>query len=194
MAVVAPNRVLPERLEDGDLLLRRWLVDDAEILGRAVDESAKHLRPWMAWASNGPESLATRRTRLRTWEREWLEGGDVVLGVFLDGEVAGGCGLHRRHGPSVLDIGYWLHPAFTGRGLATRLARLLTAAAFKIPGIAHVEIHHDKANAASSRVPRRLAFRFVAEAPDEATAPAEAGVDCTWRIDRATWLARSASG
>ena len=41
-----------------------------------------------------------RRSRLiDTWEQNWRSGGDALYGVFLQGELVGGCGLHRRLGP-----------------------------------------------------------------------------------------------
>jgi ribosomal-protein-serine acetyltransferase len=184
---------LPERIEGDDgLLLRRWSEADAEALGEAVAEAAEHLRPWMSWMTDEPQTADGYRALPSDWERDWLAGGDVMLGVFVRGRVAGSCGLHRRRGPGVLEIGYWIHPAFIRRGLATVVARLLTEAAFSVPGIEAVEIHHDKANAASSGVPRKLGFQFVGESHDGASAPAETGIDCAWRIERDTW--RRAAG
>ena len=87
----------------------------------------------------------------------------------------------------MLEIGYWIHPSFTRRGLATAVARLLTDTAFTVPGISAVEIHHDKANTASAAIPRRLGFRFLGEAPDASSAPAELGVDWAWRVERDRW-------
>jgi ribosomal-protein-serine acetyltransferase len=179
--------VLPERIEGDGVLLRRWLVADAEALGRAVAESANHLGPWMAFMAQEPQTLEQRRAMLRERECEWSRGGDVMLGIFTDDEVAGSCGLHRRRGPAALEMGYWIHPSFTGRGLATTVARLLTDAAFSVPGVTHVEIHIDKANSASAGVPRRLGFQLVRETSDEVSAPAEIGIDCAWRMDRARW-------
>lgn len=184
-------RILPERIEGEGVLLRRWRVPDAELLGRAVTEATEHLRPWMAWIALEPLTIEQRREWLAQREQEWSEGGDVVHGVFVDDQVAGGCGLHWRHGPDTLDIGYWIHPSFTRRGLATVVARMLTDAAFLVPGIECMEIHHDKANTASSGVPRRLGFRFIGESPDQASAPHEAGIDCTWRMKRERWQADS---
>ncbi len=178
---------LPDRIEGDGVLLRRWLVTDAEVLARALEESEDHLRPWMAFMAQEPRTLEQRRVMLRERESEWLQGGDVLLAIFVGDQVAGSCGLHRRRGPEALEIGYWLHPRFTGRGLATAVARLLTDAAFSVRGIAHVEIHIDKANSASSGVPRRLGFGLLGETPDEATAPAEVGIDCAWRMERARW-------
>jgi ribosomal-protein-serine acetyltransferase len=184
--------VLPERIEGGDeLLLRRWVAADAEALGGAVAESADHLRPWMAWIADEPVSLELRRARIAEWERDWSHGGDVILGTFVDGRVAGGGGLHQRVGPGGLEIGYWIHRAYLRRGLATRAAQLLTDAAFTVPGITFVEIHHDKANRASAGAPRKLGFEWLGESPDEPEAPAEIGIECRWRMEKESWLAGS---
>lgn len=185
-----PTR-LPERLEDpGGLVLRRWVPADAEALGRAVTESADHLRPWMAWIAGEPVTLERRRAMIAEWDLDWSQGGDVVLGVFADGQVAGGCGLHRRIGAGGLEIGYWTHSAFLRRGVATRTASLLTDAAFGVPGISRVEIHHDKANQASAGVPRKLGYEWMGESRDDPEAPGDLGIEWRWRIEKEAWLAR----
>jgi len=183
--------LLPERIGGADgLLLRRWQLADAEALHRAVSESIEHLRPWMAWVAQEPVPLARRRAMIEGWERFWSRGEDVVLGVFLDGHVVGGCGLHRRIAADGLEVGYWIHPGYLRRGLATRTAGLLTGAAFGVPGITHVEIHHDKANVASAGVPRKLGYDWLGEIPDAPEAPDELGIEWRWRMERATWQAR----
>jgi RimJ/RimL family protein N-acetyltransferase len=179
---------LPGRIEtDGPLLIRRWLVSDADNLDQAIAASADHLRPWMRWMAEEPQTLEQRRALIRGWEDEWSKGGDAYLGIFIDGSVAGSCGLHRRRGPNALEIGYWVQAAFLRRGLATVAAALLTDAALSVPEITHVEIHHDKANAASAGVPRRLGYRFIGEEPDGVQAPAEEGIDVVWRIEASEW-------
>ena len=184
--------ILPERIDGPDgLVLRRWVADDAEALGQAVAESAAHLRPWMGWIADEPMALDQRRALIGEWERAWSAGGDVILGVFLDGEIVGGGGLHRRIARDGLEIGYWTHSDFLRRGLATRASALLTGAAFALPRITHVEIHHDKANEASAGVPRKLGFAFLGETPDEPVAPAEIGVECRWRMEKLDWCDRA---
>jgi ribosomal-protein-serine acetyltransferase len=180
---------LPHRSESDGLLLRRWMISDAELQERAITESADHLRPWMAWMTQEPKPLQERRAMLSHWEEEWEEGGDVVLAMFLEGEVVGSAGLHRRRGPDTLELGYWVGARFLRRGLATGAAAMLTEAAFSIPQIDRVEIHHDKANSASEGVPRRLGFRLIEEKADRPKAPAEVGIDCTWRLQQAEWRA-----
>jgi ribosomal-protein-serine acetyltransferase len=171
----------------GSLTLRRWIQEDAEKLDRAVAESVEHLRPWMPWVTQEPLPIEQRRTLIDGWEREWLAGGDVVVGIFIDGAVAGGCGLHRRIGPGGLEIGYWTAKSFLRQGTATAAARLLTDAGFACSEITRVEIHHDQANQASAGVPRKLGFELVREVHDEVEAPGEIGVSCEWQITRADW-------
>jgi len=166
------------------MLLCCWRVGDAEAQAAALAESADHLRPWMAFMNEPPLSLGARREMLSTWERERLAGGDAIYGIFIEDSIAGSTGLHRRRGPDALEIGYWVHSAFTRRGVASRSAGLLIEAAFAVEGIERVEIHHDKANVRSARVPRKLGFRFAGEEPDEADAPAEVGIDCAWVLER----------
>jgi ribosomal-protein-serine acetyltransferase len=190
--VSSPRVILPERIEEPrGLVLRRWLGEDAPELGRAVEESVEHLRPWMAWIEQEPLPVERRRAMIEEWGRAWSEGGDVVLGAILDGRVAGGCGLHRRIGPHGLEIGYWTHSALLRRGLATRAAAMLTEAALGLPGITHVEIHHDRANRASAGVPSKLGFQWLGEVADDPEAPGDIGIEWRWRMDRERWRRRT---
>ena len=67
------------------------------------------------------------------------------------------------------------------------MAKALAVAAFTLPGITHVEIHHDKANRASAGVPRKLGFEWLREDRDEPAAPGELGIEWRWRMDRGRW-------
>jgi ribosomal-protein-serine acetyltransferase len=169
------------------LTLRRWIPGDAQLIGAAIAENLDHLRPWMPWIAAEPQSLANRVALITQWQNEWDRGGDVVVGAFLDGAVVGSAGLHRRRGPRVLEIGYWVHGGHIRNGYATEIASALTTAAFTVPSIDRVEIHHDKANIASSGVPRRLGFTFGEESPNSVLAPGEVGIDCRWFVERQQW-------
>jgi Acetyltransferase (GNAT) domain len=77
----------------------------------------------------------------------------VSYAITTADAVVGSCGLMRRIGPGGLEIGYWLHPAYTGRGLATTAVAALMGQAFTLEDIDRVEIVHDAANTASGGVP-----------------------------------------
>jgi RimJ/RimL family protein N-acetyltransferase len=181
------SSLLPEYLEHKGMILRRWEPGDEAVLSCAIERNVEHLRPWMPWIAEEPLNLAKRRVLIEEWERAWRQGGDVVLGVFDGTEVAGGCGLHRRRGPFGLDIGYWIDKDHLRRGLGTEIARVLTTTALLIPGVTFTEIHHDKANIASGRIPRRLGYDFVGESIDGKMAPGEVGIDWAWRMESADW-------
>lgn len=169
--------------------MRLWEPDDGEALSRAIGESLDHLRPWMPWIAHEPQSPAQRADWISGCRRHWEEGLDATYGVFLTatGEVVGGTGLHRRGEADELDIGYWLHPAHTGHGLATELTAALTTAGLAEPGIVRVVVLHDRANVRSGAVPRRLGFTKVGEAPRAHTAPGETGIAVTWSVTAAEW-------
>ncbi|MEY2434246.1 MAG: ribosomal-protein-serine acetyltransferase [Acidimicrobiaceae bacterium] len=181
----SPTR-LPGEVVGARVVLRRWEVADVPEMAAVIERNTAHLQPWMPWASETLDE-EHRAALIETWERSWLDGGEVVFGVFLDGRAIGGCGLHRRRGPHGLEIGYWIDKDHTNQGIATEVARVLTTAALSVPGIAFVEIHHDKANVASGRVPAHLGYTFVGETPDEVTSPGEVGIDCGWRMEAANW-------
>ena len=175
------------------LELRQWRLEDADAQARAVGESLEHLRPWMAWAVEWPKPREEQLAMLREWEEHRLAGTNEFLGVWLDGELVGSCGLHFRIGEGGVEIGYWIHPAHTRRGHATRVARQLCDRAFADPAIERVEVHHDRANVASGAVPRKLGFELVGDTRRPPVAPGEEGVERVWRLSRAAWSAGRAS-
>jgi ribosomal-protein-serine acetyltransferase len=174
-----------DQFDASELVVRRWTVDDAPALTRAVTESLEHLRPWMPWAALEPVSPATRLDFLRDAIAGEAAGGDRLRGYFLGAVVVGAGGLHQRIGAGGLEIGYWIHVDYTRRGLATAGVRALVAEAFADPAIDRVEILHDRANAASGRVAAAAGFTLVGDRPRPATAPGDEGVGRVWRLARA---------
>ena len=187
-----PNEPLPARIDTPRLALRRCHHDEADVLSAAVQASIEHLRPWMAWIAFEPLTTAERVELIEGWTRTWEDGGDVVYGVFLDGEMVGVAGLHHRSGPGTLDIGYWIHVDHLRHGYATELTAALTTAAFEIDGIEVVHVQTDEANEASSGVPAKLGFRrsrIIERSPE---APAESGRLVDWTMTPDVWAARAA--
>jgi len=182
---------LPELIECPRLVLRRWLPDDAELVGAAVTASLDHLRPWMDFADDEPVSVDQRRAELVDWDARWRRGTDALYGAFLGDTVVGGCGLHRREDdPDVFHMGYWVHVDHVRQGYATEIASTLTSAACSLPGTTRVEIHHASTNARSRPIPASLGFRPDPDHPDDVPASVPGDVVVAWYVDADDWRAR----
>jgi RimJ/RimL family protein N-acetyltransferase len=150
----------PYRIETERLVIRCYEPRDAPLLKDAVDSSIDHLRPWMPWVRNEPQSLSQKVELLRLFRGNFDHGTDFAYGVFApDGSrQLGGAGLHPRGGESSLEIGYFIRADSIGRGLATEATAVLTRVAFEKCGVVRVDIQVDPANERSLRVPRKLGF------------------------------------
>src|SRR5271169_2791467 len=169
-------------LEYGPVTLRRHRADDLDAVFQAVTESLDHLRPWMPWAANYTRESAAEF--LAKSARDWADGTEYGYAILADSVLAGGCGLMSRIGPGGLEIGYWVHRAWTRRGLATAASAALVDQAFRLPGVDRVEIVHDELNVASGGVPRRLGFTEVERRSMEVSAPAGTGIGVVWQLVR----------
>jgi RimJ/RimL family protein N-acetyltransferase len=176
----------PDEVAAGNVRVRRWRLEDAPDLHALLLANLEHLRPWMGWVAAEPLLLEERRSKIAAWRARWGAGEDFAYAIVDDagGELLGGCGLNRRIAPDALDLGYWVRGDRTSQGVAADAAGALVEAAFTVDGITHVEIHHDAANAASRRIPEKLGFTFLGERQAAIVAPAEVGIDVTWRLDR----------
>ena len=141
-------------------VIRCWNPEDAPLLKSAIDESLDHLREWMPWAHQEPETIQTKAARLRTFRGKFDLDEDYVYGIFNREEtrVIGGTGLHTRAGENAREIGYWIHADYINQGLATEVAGALAKVAFEINLVKRVEIHCDPNNMRSARVPEKLGF------------------------------------
>ena len=89
-----------------------------------------------------------------------------------------------RCGPGGLEIGYWVHRAYVGRGLATAAAAALVEQAFGLPGVDWVEIVHDELNVASGQIPRKLGFTEAGRRPLDPPPPSGTGTGVAWRLKK----------
>jgi len=155
MGVTPPYRIGSERL-----VIRCWEPDDAPAAKEAIDSSLDHLRAWMPWAHDEPQSLDEKVALLRYFRGEFDLEKNFVYGVFDRDEsrVVGGSGLHPRGGDGSLEIGYWIRADSVGQGLATELTAVLTRVGFELVGLERVDIQVDPANEVSQKIPRKLGF------------------------------------
>jgi RimJ/RimL family protein N-acetyltransferase len=181
--------LLPDVLPAGPIELRRWDPAYAAGLCAAVADSLPELRPWMPWAQEEPtvealvDILAEGDAKFAA-DAEW----QFVMVEPDGGRIVGATGLHRRAGPTTVEIGYWVRTDATRRGVATMVSRALTTAAFvHLDAIDEVEIRMDAGNRRSAAVPPRLGFRHTGDVDHPIDAPGQCGRWMVWTMARADW-------
>ncbi|MEU6556647.1 GNAT family N-acetyltransferase [Streptomyces sp. NPDC046915] len=173
-----------EIVECGDFTLRRWRgQSDLAPVVTLIEESVEHLRPWMPWVERHGEEYT--REFLERSDAKWASGEAYNYAIVEDGTLIGMCQTYRGTEPEGWRLGYWLHPAATGRGIATRATAAMATEMFARPDVEYLEISHDLANVPSGAIPRRLGFTEVRrERATPPAAPSGSGTEVLWRLSR----------
>jgi RimJ/RimL family protein N-acetyltransferase len=150
----------PYRIETERLVIRCWEPRDAPLLKEALDSSLDHLRPFMYWAHEEPQSVEKKAELLRSFRALYDTGESFIMGIFdrSEEQVLGGTGLHARIGLGGLEIGYWIRASATRQGIATEASAVLTRVGLEICEADRIEIRIEPRNEASMGVPRKLGF------------------------------------
>lgn len=152
--------VTPYRIETERLVLRCYDPEDAPLLKEAVDRSLDHLRPWMPWAHQEPQTLEQKTELLRSFRGQFDLGQNFVYGLFSadESQLVGGSGFHLRVGDDAFEIGYWIRASRAGEGLVTESTAALTRVGFEVCEVDRIEIHVEPENQPSIRIPQKLAY------------------------------------
>ncbi len=178
----------PESIElaDAGVVLRRHRLDDVDALHAVIEESRDHVRPFMPWADQTREGTAEFVAKAVAG---WDAAGEFNYLVTRPAdersgeseEIIGGTGFGPRGGPpGVFEIGYWLRPDATGRGVMTAVAGRLAEVSMTYDEVERVEIRCDEANIRSAGVPRRLGFALDRLVDTPVTSPGELGRHMVW--------------
>jgi ribosomal-protein-serine acetyltransferase len=145
---------------DDHIVLRSYTAGDADELFAAVNGSRKHLHPWLEWVDKTlkPEhSLQFIQQSLHELHNQQ----SLALGIFLDGKVVGGIGMHEwDHATRRAQAGYWLSKEHEGKGIIHRSFMKFLEFLFIKIGLNKVEVHFFPENERSARVAERLGFRI----------------------------------
>ncbi|WP_320782491.1 GNAT family protein [Streptomyces sp. CRN 30] len=121
-----------------------------------LDRGREFITRHIPFGTQATDSRSARALLTAYAEKRAADSG-FLHGLWLDGKLVGGL-LFRVFDAAtgVCEIGCWLEPAATGRGLVTRGARALIDWAFDERGMHRVEWHASSANVPSVNAARRL--------------------------------------
>ena len=143
----------PPVLRDGDLVLRAHRPEDAEgVVEQCVDPGTV-----LDTTVPSPYGREDAEGFVAAAARGWREGTAATFAVELDGRFAGSVDL-RLHEAAWAEVGYGLHPAARGRGVMTRVVRLVLGWGFDELGLAGVRWEARVGNEASRRVAQKCGF------------------------------------
>lgn len=147
------------RLEDGRVMLRRPLAEDAPAVARHMNdfEVVKNLSraPW-------PYTRADAESWLAGIAAETGPRAAYPFAIVTGGALAGVVGISTNPAnPGAVELGYWLGRPFWGQGYATQAARLAVRFAFDALDLAVLEAGHFADNPASGRVLQKLGFTYT---------------------------------
>lgn len=159
---------------------RPWTSDDLPLaLALWADPAVS------AWLS-GPLAAPAIQERLAHEIRQGEQFGIQYWPIFLlasDEHV--GCAGLRPKAENLLELGYYLKPAFWGSGLATEAAASVAEYAFTTLAVEALFAGHHPANAASQRVLEKLGFEHAGEEFYEPSGV----IEPTYLLLRSVWRA-----
>jgi RimJ/RimL family protein N-acetyltransferase len=125
-----------------------------------MDRARESVDPWIPWASVSTD-LASATATLQRYADLAARDAGRLCGIWLDGTLVGGTMFVSFDAAAGnCEVGVWLEPAGTGRGLVTRAARILIDWAFGTRGLDRAEWHCRPDNTASINVAKRLGMRL----------------------------------
>jgi ribosomal-protein-serine acetyltransferase len=125
-----------------------------------MDRARESVDPWIPWAGVSTDLESARATLQRDADLAARDAGRLY-GIWLDGTLVGGTMFVSFDATAGnCEIGCWLEPAGTGRGLVTTAVRILIDWALGTRGLYRVEWHCRPDNTASVNVAKRLGMRL----------------------------------
>ncbi|MBO1255143.1 GNAT family N-acetyltransferase [Alteromonas sp. 5E99-2] len=153
--------VLPAKLpaihtQQGPVTLERIHVNHAEMLAKAGADSADHVHQWLG-KELCPISLRAAVKVIADLEEKRIQGFGICYLLIFNQQCLG-LGIinyiHPTHKNA--NLGYWLHPASVGQGLASALCKSLTRLAFTQMDLMRLELLIEPANYASIALAERI--------------------------------------
>jgi ribosomal-protein-alanine N-acetyltransferase len=146
---------------------RLLTVDDAKILTDLVCENREFLAPWEPRRDESFYTIPGQQALIETVLEQHGRGYTVPHTILYDGQIVGRITLNDIvRGPfQSCNVGYWVVPAFNGRGVASAAVAHMAELAFVHLGLHRLQAGTLVHNLASQRVLERNGFARFGLAP-----------------------------
>lgn len=142
------------------LVLKLLGEDSAPALFRIIDLNRNELRKWLPFVDNTWKVTDTD-IFIKSIMNSSGPKPDIVYGIWYYDNLAGLIALKEvDRWNKRTELGYWLDPHLHQKGIMTASCRSLLNCAFHNLKMHRVQIKVGIGNAASSRIPEKLGFKF----------------------------------
>lgn len=140
--------------------IREATHEDAAPIFNAIDRNREDLRVWLPFVDK-LKSIADEQMFLHGILSVPYRRRDPVYVIEKGTEVCGTVGFHFSDAPNHrTEIGYWLLPAYRGKGIVTQAVRHLCQWAVRERAINRIQIRCAAGNRPSNAIPLHLGFTF----------------------------------
>jgi [ribosomal protein S5]-alanine N-acetyltransferase len=165
-------------LQSSRLGFRSWTVADLPLAFGLWGDPA--VSAWLSRTLSSEEIQARLEHEIRQQEEFGIQYWPIFL--LASGEHVGCAGL-RPKAENLLELGYYLKPAFWGSGLATEAAAAVARYAFSVLNTQMLFAGHHPANRSSQRVLEKLGFERAGEEFYEPSGV----IEPTYLLHRSQW-------
>jgi ribosomal-protein-serine acetyltransferase len=145
---------------DGDIELRLFAQNDAQILHELITHNRNHLDQWMRWSAR-VQTLENVHDFIQKASERYQAKEGFHVGLWYHGQLVGGIACRDINYESHhAEIGYWLGKEFVGKGLVTRCCQTVIRRLFEDEQMHRIEIQCVTDNVRSRAVAERLGFVF----------------------------------
>jgi ribosomal-protein-serine acetyltransferase len=140
--------------------LRLLRTEHAAELFSVIERNRAHLRRWLPWLDS-VKTVEDELNFLKRCEQQVADDVAFSCGIFRDGSIVGGIGIHPiDRANRKTEIGYWLDADHQGKGLMTSACRVLVGHLFSKLELNRVIIYCAAENLRSRAIPQRLGFQL----------------------------------
>lgn len=152
---------------DTHIKLVQLQTSQADRLFELTDNNRDYLGEFLPWVPYVKTVDDSRKHIEETLENR-AKGSTFTYGIAYDGEVVGDISLRNMKDVSRSpEIGYWISPDYSGKGLTTRSVQALTKIGLEALGLEEIIIRANPDNVASNKVAEKSGYILVGNEADD---------------------------